>query len=87
MAAKLALVALVGLLRSGWYAVLQARLYAALPGQSGLAVAVGTVAGSAAALIPVALGALAEAAGLRAAMWVLLAAPLALLVGLPRRTR
>ncbi len=86
-AAKLLLIALVGLLRSGWYAVLQARLYASLPGQSGLAVAVGTVAGSVAALIPVGLGALAQAAGLRAAMWVLLAAPFALLVGLPRRKR
>jgi MFS transporter, FSR family, fosmidomycin resistance protein len=85
LAAKLVLIALVGILRAGWYAVLQARLYAALPGRSGIAVAVSNLAGSLGALIPLALGALAEAAGLPAAMWVLAAAPLALLVGVPRR--
>ena len=84
MALKLALVVVVGLLRSGWYAVLTARLYDALPGRSGLAVGVGTVAASLGSLIPVGLGVLAQAAGLRAAMWVLLAAPLALVIGLPR---
>ncbi len=84
IAVKLVLVAIVGLLRSGWYAVLTARLYESLPGRSGLAVGVGTVAASVGSLIPVALGALAEAAGLQAAMWALLAAPLALVVGLPR---
>lgn len=85
LALKLVLIAVVGLLRSGWYAVLTARLYDALPGRSGLAVGVGTVAASVGSLIPVALGALAEAAGLRAAMWILLAAPLALVIGLPRK--
>jgi MFS transporter, FSR family, fosmidomycin resistance protein len=80
---KLALIGVVGLLRAGWYAILQARLYAALPGQSGIAVAVSTFAGLAGGLIPLGLGALAEAAGLHTAMWVLMAAPLALLVGLP----
>jgi len=83
LALKLALIVVVGLLRSGWYALLTARLYDALPGRSGLAVGVGTVAASLGSLIPVALGALAEAAGLRAALWVLLAAPLALVIGLP----
>ena len=85
LAVKLALIGLVGLLRAGWYAILQARLYAALPGQSGIAVAVTTLAGLVGGLIPLGLGALAETAGLHAAMWVLLAAPLALLVALPRR--
>jgi FSR family fosmidomycin resistance protein-like MFS transporter len=60
-------------------------LYASLPSRSGIAVAVSNLTGSLGALIPLALGALAEAAGLRAAMWVLAAAPLALLVGIPRR--
>ena len=87
LAVKLALIGVVGLLRSGWYAVLTARLYEALPGRSGLAVGVATVAASAGSLVPVILGALAQAAGLRAAMWVLLAAPLALVLGLPRRKR
>ncbi len=81
---KLALLSAIGLLRAGWYAILQARLYASLPGRSGLAVAAGSIAGSAGALIPLGLGALAEVAGLRVAMWLLLAAPVALLVGLPR---
>jgi FSR family fosmidomycin resistance protein-like MFS transporter len=85
LAWKLVLVALVGLLRSGWYAVLQARLYGSLPGQSSVSIAVTTLSGSAGALIPVGLGALAQSAGLAAAMWVLLAAPVALLIGLPRR--
>jgi len=84
--AKLVLAALVGLLRSGWYTVLQARPYASLPGRSGL-VALGTLSGSVGSLLPVALGALEGAAGLRAAMGMLLAAPIALLVGLPRRIR
>jgi len=83
LAVKLVLVALLGLLRAGWYAVLQARLYASLPGQSGVAIAVTTLSGSMGALVPMALGALAQAAGLPAAMWLLLAAPAALLVGLP----
>jgi len=82
---KLVLIGLIGLLRAGWYAILQARLYAVLPGQSGIAVAVSTLAGLVGGLIPLGLGVLAETAGLHAAMWVLLAAPLALLVGLPRR--
>jgi MFS transporter, FSR family, fosmidomycin resistance protein len=81
---KIVLVALLGLVRAGWYAVLQARLYAALPGQSGLVLAVGTVAGALGALIPAGVGALAQAVGLPAAMWTLLAAPVALLIGLPR---
>ena len=36
-ATKLVLLALLGIVNAGWYPVLQARLYAALPGQSGAA--------------------------------------------------
>jgi FSR family fosmidomycin resistance protein-like MFS transporter len=82
-ALKLVLIGAIGLLRAGWYAILQARLYSALPGQSGIAVALGNLAGSVGGLIPLCLGAVAEAAGLRAAMWLLMAAPLALIAGLP----
>lgn len=81
--AKLALVALLGLLHAGWYAIPQGRLYAALPGASGTAVALSSVAGIAGGMIPLALGALAQAVGLAAAMWVLLLAPVAVLAGLP----
>ena len=48
-AGKLVLAALLGLLNSGWYAIPKARLYEALPGQSGAAVAVGGIAGLAGA--------------------------------------
>ncbi|WP_084542289.1 MFS transporter [Calidithermus chliarophilus] len=85
LAAKLALLGLLGFLNSGWYALLQARLYAALPGQSGSVMALGSVAGLLGGLLPLGLGWLADRFGLEAALWCLLAGPLALLSGLPRR--
>ncbi len=51
------------------------------------AMAVSNVAGLAGSLIPLGLGLIAETLGLRSAMWLLLAAPAALLSGLPRGTR
>ena len=83
--AKIALLAVLGLLNSGWYAIPKAGLYAALPGRSGTAIAVGSVSGFAGALVPLAVGVAAEQAGLGPTMWLLLLAPLALLAGLPRR--
>jgi FSR family fosmidomycin resistance protein-like MFS transporter len=83
--AKLSVVALLGLLNSGWYAIPQARLYGALPGRSGSAVAVGGLGGLLGASVPLVLGFVAGAAGLAATMWMLLLAPVALLVLLPRR--
>jgi FSR family fosmidomycin resistance protein-like MFS transporter len=83
--AKLALAALLGLLNSGWYAIPQAGLYGALPGRSGAAVAVGGLGGLLGASVPLVLGFVAGAAGLAATMWILLLAPVALLVLLPRR--
>jgi FSR family fosmidomycin resistance protein-like MFS transporter len=85
LAPKLALVGVLGLLNSGWYAVPQAALYAALPGRSGAAVAVGGVGGLLGAAVPLVLGVTAGAVGLGATMWVLLLAPLALLALVPRR--
>jgi FSR family fosmidomycin resistance protein-like MFS transporter len=84
---KLVLMATIGLIRAGWYAILQARLYESLPGQSGVALALGNIAGLAGALIPLGLGVIAEKSGLLVAMWMLLAAPLALLLGLLRQRR
>ena len=83
--AKLVLLGLLGLLNSGWYAIPKAGLYTALPGRSGTALAIGRVTGVIGSVIPVTLGLLAERFGLEATMWILLAAPLVLLVGLPRR--
>jgi MFS transporter, FSR family, fosmidomycin resistance protein len=85
--AKLGLLALLGLLNAGWYVIPKAVLYAALPGRSGVAVAVSGAAGMAGAVVPAAVGALASAVWLASTMWVLFLAPIALLAGLrtPRR--
>ena len=85
VAAKLALVALVGLANTGWYSILKAQLYAALPGRSGAALALANVTGLCAALIPYVLGLYAQRFGLGAMMWLLLAGPLAILIAIPRR--
>jgi MFS transporter, FSR family, fosmidomycin resistance protein len=82
--AKLALVALLGLATAGWYSIPKARLYAALPGQSGAALTLGGLAGLIRAAAPLALGLAAERYGLGAAMWIRLAAPIGLLALLPR---
>jgi FSR family fosmidomycin resistance protein-like MFS transporter len=81
---KLVLVALLGLLNSGWYAIPKAGLYASLPGRSGAAVAVGGIGGLLGAFVPLVLGFVAGSVGLAATMWILLLAPVALLVLVPR---
>ena len=83
--AKLLLVAALGLLNSGWYAIPKAGLYGSLPGQSGAVVAAGGLGGLIGATVPLALGVLAGRVGLAPTMWILLLAPLALLLGVPRR--
>jgi MFS transporter, FSR family, fosmidomycin resistance protein len=83
--AKLAILAALGLLNSGWYAIPKARLYAELPGQSGAVLTLGTVTGLVGGTFPLAIGLLAAAAGIEIALWALLLAPLALLIGMPRR--
>jgi MFS transporter, FSR family, fosmidomycin resistance protein len=77
---ELLLVAALGLLNSGWYAIPKARLYAALPGESGAAVAVSGIGGLAGSAVPLVLGLVAESAGLSATMWILVAAPVTLFV-------
>jgi FSR family fosmidomycin resistance protein-like MFS transporter len=81
---KLVPLALLGFFNSGWYAILQARLYQSMPGQSGAAVAVTSVAGLVGSLIPLALGWAAERYNLQVTMWLLILGPVALLLGLPR---
>ena len=85
--AKLVLLALLGLLNSGWYALPKAGLYSALPRASGTAVAVAGVGGLAGAGVPAALGFLAGSFGLGPMMWLLLLAPAALFAGVPRQAR
>jgi FSR family fosmidomycin resistance protein-like MFS transporter len=81
--AKLALVAAIALVNAGWYPVLQARLYGALDGGSGLVLTLGALF-PLNAVLPLGIAALAERWGLGVALWPLLAAPLALLLLVPR---
>jgi MFS transporter, FSR family, fosmidomycin resistance protein len=83
---KLALAAVLGFLRAGWYAIPQGRLYAELADRTGTALALTNVFDVAARFVPIAIGAMAERFGLGTAMWILLLAPMGLLVGLPART-
>jgi FSR family fosmidomycin resistance protein-like MFS transporter len=78
---KLVLLALIGVCKSGWYSILKAQLYAALPGRSGAALALANVTGIAGSLLPLALGIFAQKFGLAAMMWLLCLSPLALFFG------
>ena len=80
---KFALAGLLGLFNSGWYAILQGNFYTAMPGKSGTVITLGSITGLFGKLIPFGLGLAAERFGLGTAMWILLAGPLALLIGLP----
>jgi MFS transporter, FSR family, fosmidomycin resistance protein len=83
--AKLVILALLGFFNAGWYSILQARLYSAMPGQSGTVMAVGNIYGLLGGVMPLGLGLVAQQFGLSVTMWLLLLGPLVLLVGLPRR--
>lgn len=82
---KLIAAGLLGFASAGWHSILQGRAYTSLPGRSGTVMALGNVFGLAGYLIPLGLGVAATAWGLESAMWILLAGPLVLLAGLPRR--
>lgn len=82
---RFALVGLLGLFNAGWYSILKARLYSAMPGQSGTVMTVTNLFGLIGGLVPMALGLAAERVGLRWTMWLLMLGPVALAVGLPRR--
>ena len=82
---KLVCVILVNLLNTGWYPILQGRLYSSLPGQSASIMAISSITAPLAKLFPFLIGFLADLFGLQTAMWILVLGPLALLIGLPRR--
>lgn len=77
-------IALVGweFANAGWYSILQGQAYSSMPDQSGTIVAVSNIFGLAGRLLPLELGLVSTAWGLNTAMWLLLAGPIALLVGL-----
>jgi len=81
---KLALLAVLTVVTAGWYPVLQAELYGSLPGHSGLAVSLTSVASLAGGLGPLIVGLLAQRLGLGWAMASLCIAPMAMLA-VPRR--
>jgi len=82
---KLIIVGAMGFFNAGWYAILKANMFTAMPGQSGIAQALDNVSGMFGKLLPFGIGLAAQTFGLGPAMWLMLAGPLALLVGLPRR--
>jgi FSR family fosmidomycin resistance protein-like MFS transporter len=82
---RLVLLGLLGLFSAGWYSILKAQLYSAMPGQSGTVMTVGNIFGLVGGLIPLGLGLIAERYDLTVTMWLLLLGPVALLVGIPTR--
>jgi MFS transporter, FSR family, fosmidomycin resistance protein len=85
--AKLAILAVLSATTSCWYPAMQAGLYSSLPGRSGIALFWSSAAGFAGALGPLAVGLIAQQAGLPWALAGLGAAPVAVLALLPRRAR
>ena len=85
-AVKFTLLGLLGLFNSGWYAILKGRLYSSMPGKSGTVMTLDNVFGLLGKLLPFSIGLAAQFFGLRLAMWLLLLGPIALLVGLPRKS-
>jgi FSR family fosmidomycin resistance protein-like MFS transporter len=82
---KLGLLAVLGLATAGWYSIPKARLYESLSGQSGAALAFGSITGAIGGTFPLAIGLVAERYGLDTALWILLIAPIALVVATPPR--
>jgi MFS transporter, FSR family, fosmidomycin resistance protein len=81
---KLVILGAMGFFNAGWYAILKAGMFSTMSGQSGTAQALDDVSGIFGKLLPFGIGLAAQAFGLGLAMWLLLAGPLALLLGLPR---
>ena len=80
-AAKLVILAVLSAATAPWYPLLQARLYGRLPGRSSVAVTLGTVAGLAGGLGPLAVGMVAERFGLSWALAGLAIVPVVVLIG------
>lgn len=82
---KLIIIGFMGFFNSGWYAILKANLFEAMHGQSGAALTLDNVSGLFGKLIPFGIGLAAQAFGIGAAMWLLLAGPIVLFIGLPKK--
>jgi len=86
LAAKLVILGLLGFFNSGWYSILKGSLYSEIHGQSSAMLVLDNAAAIFGKLIPLGIGLAAERFGLGSAMWLLLAGPIALLIGLPRKS-
>jgi len=81
---KMVAIVFVNFFNTGWYPILQGRLYSNLPGQSASIMAIGAVTTPIAKFFPLAIGFLADQFGLQTAIWILILGPIALIIGLPR---
>jgi FSR family fosmidomycin resistance protein-like MFS transporter len=81
---KLVILGLLGFFNAGWYAILKGELYSTLPGKSGTVMTLGNLADLIGKSIPLLVGLIADRFGLGYAMWILLAGPIALWLGLPK---
>ncbi|MBI3151722.1 MAG: MFS transporter [Chloroflexi bacterium] len=84
---KFVIIGFMGFFNSGWYAILKANLFDSMHGQSGAVLTLDNVSGLFGKLIPFGIGLAAHNFGIGAAMWLLLAGPIALFIGLPRNTK
>jgi FSR family fosmidomycin resistance protein-like MFS transporter len=82
---KLIVAGMLGLFSSGWYAILKGNLYSAMPGRSGSVMALDNISGLIGKLFPLGIGLAAAYFGLGSALWICMAGPVALLIGLPRK--
>lgn len=81
---KYALIGLISICTSCWFPVLRAKSYQAMTGKSGVVTAVSSIANISSLFVPTMLGGLADAFGLKWAMWLLVLGPIALIFWLPR---
>ncbi len=87
LAAKLALLPVLGATRAAWYPVLQGEAYASHPGLSAAVTALGSISGPISAGLGWLVGWAAQQAGIGAAMLIILASPLGLAVLVPSRPK
>ena len=79
---KLLILGLLGFFNAGWYSILQGQLYTAMPGQSGTVITLNNLFGLFGGLMPLGMGWLAQHYGLQNTMWLLIATPVILLIGI-----
>ena len=85
--AKVALAILLRFSTTGWYQVMQGEAYAAVPTKSGTVAAINSIAGLLGGLLVWLVGTTANRFGLSMAMWLLLAAPISLVIFVPINQR